>query len=166
MNSHRNKPAAPPAKQLPNEVLLPEAARLISEGHTVTLTVRGNSMNPFLRDRRDRIVLGALSDDRLRPGRAVLARETGGRILFHRIIARNADTLTLRGDGNLHGTEQTTVADVMGCLIAAIRHERRYAADGWVWRLYSACWMHLPCLGRRCLLALYRRLFLPRSNNR
>lgn len=45
---------------IPNEVLLPEVARLISEGHTVTLTVRGNSMNPFLVDRRDRIVLGPL----------------------------------------------------------------------------------------------------------
>ena len=43
-------------KIIPNEVLLPEVARLISEGHTVTLTVRGNSMNPFLVDRRDRIV--------------------------------------------------------------------------------------------------------------
>ena len=43
---------------IPNEVLLPEVARLISEGHTVTLTVRGNSMNPFLVDRRDRLVLG------------------------------------------------------------------------------------------------------------
>ena len=45
---------------IPNEVLLPEVARLISEGHTVTLTVRGNSMNPFLVDRRDRIILGPL----------------------------------------------------------------------------------------------------------
>ena len=34
---------------IPNEVLLPEVARLISEGHTVTLTVRGNSMNRLVR---------------------------------------------------------------------------------------------------------------------
>ena len=50
---------------IPNEVLLPEVARLISEGHTVTLTVRGNSMNPFLVDRRDRIVLGPFTDNDL-----------------------------------------------------------------------------------------------------
>ena len=35
-------------KSIPNEILLPEVARLIKEGHTVTITVRGNSMNPFL----------------------------------------------------------------------------------------------------------------------
>ena len=60
---------------IPNEVLLPEVARLISEGHTVTLTVRGNSMNPFLVDRRDRIILGPFTDDDLQPGVAVLARD-------------------------------------------------------------------------------------------
>ena len=49
-------------KLIPNEVLLPEVARLISEGHTVTLTVRGNSMNPFLVDRRDSIVLGSFAE--------------------------------------------------------------------------------------------------------
>jgi len=65
---------------IPNEVLLPEVARLISEGHTVTLTVRGNSMNPFLVDRRDRIILGPFTDDDLQPGVAVLARDTNGRI--------------------------------------------------------------------------------------
>ena len=44
-------------KSIPNEILLPEVARLIKEGHTVTITVRGNSMNPFLVDRRDRVTL-------------------------------------------------------------------------------------------------------------
>ena len=45
-------------KSIPNEILLPEVARLIKEGHTVTITVLGNSMNPFLVDRRDRVTLG------------------------------------------------------------------------------------------------------------
>ena len=65
---------------IPNEVLLPEVARLISEGHTVTLTVRGNSMNPFLVDRRDRIVLGPFTDNDLQLNTVVLARDTNGRI--------------------------------------------------------------------------------------
>ena len=42
---------------IPNEVLLPEVARLISEGHTVPLTVRGNRMNPIHVNRRDSNVL-------------------------------------------------------------------------------------------------------------
>ena len=41
-------------KSLPNDLLIPEVAELIRQGHTVTLTARGNSMNPFIVDRRDR----------------------------------------------------------------------------------------------------------------
>ena len=109
---------------IPNEVLLPEVARLISEGHTVTLTVRGNSMNPFLVDRRDRIILGPFTDDDLQPGVAVLARDTNGHIIFHRIIHRNGQELTLLGDGNIRITEQTNIANVMGVMIASILKEK------------------------------------------
>jgi hypothetical protein len=45
----------------------------------------------------------------------------------------------------------------MGCLIAAIRKEKRYDVHGWVWRCYSHCWMYTPAFVRRCLLAIYRR---------
>ena len=55
-------------KSIPNEILLPEVARLIKEGHTVTITVRGNSMNPFLVDRRDRVTLGDFTTEQLQPG--------------------------------------------------------------------------------------------------
>ena len=55
-------------KSIPNEILLPEVARLIKEGHTVTITVRGNSMNPFLVDRRDRVTLGDFTTGRHRTG--------------------------------------------------------------------------------------------------
>lgn len=73
-------------KSIPNEILLPEVARLIKEGHTVTITVRGNSMNPFLVDRRDRVTLGDFTTEQLQPGVAVLARDLTERIVFHRII--------------------------------------------------------------------------------
>ena len=141
---------------IPNEVLLPEVARLISEGHTVTLTVRGNSMNPFLVDRRDRIILGPFTDDDLQPGVAVLARDTNGRIIFHRIIHRNRQELTLLGDGNIRITEQTNIANVMGVMIAAIRKEKEYPCNDRVWQRYSFWWMKLIPV-RRWLLAIFRR---------
>ena len=141
---------------IPNEVLLPEVARLISEGHTVTLTVRGNSMNPFLVDRRDRIILGPFTDDDLQPGVAVLARDTNGHIIFHRIIHRNDQELTLLGDGNIRITEQTNIANVMGVMIAAIRKEKEYPCNDRVWQRYSFWWMKLTPV-RRWLLAIFRR---------
>lgn len=144
-------------KLIPNEVLLPEVARLISEGHTVTLTVRGNSMNPFLVDRRDSIVLGPFAEADLQPGIAVLARESTGRIVFHRIISRRGSVLTLQGDGNLRATEQADTADVMGIMLSAIRKGKEYPCSGQTWQRYSYWWMKLTP-ARRWLLAVFRRI--------
>lgn len=144
-------------KSIPNEILLPEVARLIEAGHTVTITVRGNSMNPFLVDRRDRIILGGFTPNDLQPGVAVLARDTTGRIVFHRIIRRNGESLTLQGDGNLTQTEETSVAQVMGLMREAIRKEKHYSANGKTWKRYSYWWIILKPV-RRWLLAIFRRL--------
>ena len=40
--------------QFENAVFLPEIVKMLNEGHTVTLTLRGNSMRPFLEDCRDK----------------------------------------------------------------------------------------------------------------
>ncbi len=144
-------------KSIPNEILLPEVARLITEGHTATIVVRGNSMNPFLVDRRDRITLGNFTSDDLQPGASVLARDTTGRIVFHRIIHRNGETLILQGDGNLKQTEETTVSQVMGLMTVAIRKDKEYPTDSKVWKRYSYWWLKLTPV-RRWLLAIFRRL--------
>lgn len=144
-------------KIIPNEILLPEVARLINEGRTVTITVRGNSMNPFLVDVRDKITLRSFTSEELTPGTAVLARDTTGRIVFHRIIRRNGETLTLQGDGNLAQTEETSISQVMGLMMEAIRKEKKYPTDGKVWKRYSYWWLKLTP-ARRWLLALFRRL--------
>lgn len=144
-------------KSIPNEILLPEVARLIAEGHKATIVVRGNSMNPFLVDRRDRITLGTFTSDDLQPGASVLARDTTGRIVFHRIIRRNGETLILQGDGNLAQTEETSINQVMGLMTVALRKEKEYPADGKVWKRYSYWWLKLTPV-RRWLLAIFRRL--------
>lgn len=144
-------------KIIPNEILLPEVARLIAEGHTATITVRGNSMNPFLVDRRDRITLGGFTPDDLQPGVSILARDTTGRIVFHRIIRRNGDLLTLQGDGNLTQTEEASIDNVMGLMTEAVRKGKHYPADGKVWKRYSRWWIKLTPL-RRWLLAIFRRI--------
>ena len=40
--------------QFANAVLLPEIVKMLDEGHTVTLRLRGYSMRPFLEDNRDK----------------------------------------------------------------------------------------------------------------
>ena len=43
--------------QFANSVILPEIVKMMNEGHTVTLRLRGFSMRPFLEDNRDKALL-------------------------------------------------------------------------------------------------------------
>lgn len=143
-------------KTLPNDLLMAEVTELIRQGHTVTLTARGNSMNPFIADRRDRVILSPCAEDRLRPGDVVLALTDDSRYVLHRIVQRRGDELTLMGDGNLKQTERTDTHRVVGLLTAVIRKGRTYTTDSTAWQRYSRWWMRLTP-ARRWLLAIYRR---------
>jgi len=43
--------------QFSNAILLPEVVKMLDEGHTVTLLLKGYSMRPFLEDNRDKALL-------------------------------------------------------------------------------------------------------------
>lgn len=141
--------------ELPNDIFLKGIRDLIEEGHTATLRVRGNSMRPFLEDRRDSIVLTAVTH--IEVGDAVLAEITPGKYVFHRIIAIDGENVTLKGDGNVNGTEHCTKADVKANALAVIRKGKEYSTTGKRWLRYSKLWMRLDPV-RRWLLAIHRRL--------
>ena len=70
-NPKENKQAATDHVYFSNQTLLPEVIRLLNEGHTVTLRLRGYSMRPFLEDNRDKALLRKTSNPHI--GDPVLA---------------------------------------------------------------------------------------------
>ena len=97
-------------------VMMEEIRTLVSDGRTVSLTVRGNSMNPMIVDRRDCMTLGPWKDSDLRRGCVALVRDKRGEYLIHRIIHRNGNRLTLLGDGNIRITEEADTTDVIAIM--------------------------------------------------
>ena len=85
--------------QFANAKLLPEIIRLLEEGHSVTLQLRGYSMRPFLEDNRDKALLIKAKD--IQVGDPVLAEVSPLHYVLHRIIQIEDDKVVLRGDGNL-----------------------------------------------------------------
>ncbi len=145
---------------LKNKAIMMEEIRgLISEGRTVSLTVKGNSMNPFLKNLRDQITLGPWKDEDLKKGCVALVRDVRGNHLVHRIIKRDDKTVTLLGDGNLNMTETATLENVIGIMYSVTRKGRTWSSDSFVWRSYSWLWMFLTPV-RRLPLGIWRRLFL------
>ncbi|MBR5615977.1 MAG: S24/S26 family peptidase [Clostridia bacterium] len=143
-------------------VMMEEIRKLVSEGMSATITVKGNSMNPFIVDRRDRITLGPFEDEELRRGCVALVRDVRGEYLVHRVISREGDMVTLLGDGNLRMTEKAHESDVIALMRSVERKGRRVSVDSFVWKAYSWLWMFLEPV-RRWPLGLWRRLFLPRK---
>ena len=140
--------------QMANALLLPEVVRLLEEGHTVTLPLRGRSMRPFLEDGRDKALLRKPTG--IEVGDAALAEITPGLYVLHRIVSISGEEVILRGDGNL-GIERCRLSDVKATAIGFYRKGRETLdrTDGRKWRIYSWWWTRLLPLRRYLLFALH-----------
>nr|WP_315346646.1 S24/S26 family peptidase [Hoylesella enoeca] len=141
-----------------NVELLPEVIRLMDEGHTVTINLRGFSMRPFLENDRDKALLTKAKE--IHKGDVVLAETAPKHYVLHRIINIDGDHITLRGDGNLL-EEHCRREDVKGFAIGFYRKGRKTIdkTNSFKWLLYSRLWTSLYPI-RRYLLAAYRYIWL------
>ena len=130
-------------KEFANEVIIPEIAKLLDEGHSVTLKLRGVSMRPFLEDGRDKAILTKPCSP-LKVGDVVLAEVAPRRYALHRIVKIDGNSVVMRGDGNI-ATEQCDISKVFGIAHCFYRKGRKSPdyTTGRKWRLYSAVWTAL-----------------------
>ena len=134
-----------------------EIVKLISEGHTVTITAKGYSMNPFIVHMKDEITLGPWEDHMIRKGAVVLVKDNRGMFVLHRIISRKGDHIRLMGDGNIGITEDASTKNIIGLMTAVTNKGRTYRTEGLTWRLYSWFWQMITPM-KRYPLGLWRRL--------
>lgn len=147
------------AVTIPNDIFFAHAKTLIDEGHSLTITVVGNSMQPFFESLRDEVKLEKCK--RAKVGDMILALTDDRRYVAHRVIAVSGERITMRGDGNVYGIEHAVQYDVVGI----VTHYRRKGESGfhdmysWKWRLYSLLWPR-NVLVRRLFLAFHHYVWL------
>lgn len=134
--------------QLPNEIFIPEIARLVAEGKQVVFTPTGVSMRPYIEGGVDSVTL--VRPDDLQVGDIVLAEVAPQHYVLHRIYALQGDAVTLMGDGNLQGTEHCTRSNVLA-KVSAIRSPKGRTKPLTRARL----WRHM-LRTRRLWLKIYR----------
>lgn len=139
---------------LPNPDFVQETAKLLSEGYTVTLSPKGRSMTPFIREGRDKVILQKAGT--LRQGDIVLASVHRGYVL-HRIVRIEKEGLVLMGDGNCHDTECCSREEIVGKAYAIIRNEKTVVCDTASERIKATLWRWLLPV-RRYLIYIYNRL--------
>ena len=121
---------------------------MLDEGREVLMVPKGRSMLPFIRGEVDKVLLSKPKE--LKVGDIALAW-VDDRYVMHRVIAIDGQKVTLMGDGNLQGREQTTRDQVVGVVVDIITPEGRHhkPTRGWLWRKL------LPV--RKYLLKVYRK---------
>lgn len=140
---------------MPNDILIPEMARMLREGHEVRFTPSGVSMRPFIEGGMDSVILRRLTRP-ARVGDVLLCRmEPEGIFVLHRVLRlEGGGVVVLQGDGNLCGEERILPDNVLGIVvrIESPRGWRKPILTGWLWqRLFPV---------RRLLLKVYRHTVL------
>lgn len=159
---------------VPNDILIPELARLVAGGQRVMFTPTGVSMRPFIEGGVDSVVLDRA--EQVRVGDIVLARYRDLYVL-HRVYSTSPTGITsltsptsitspsnptsyiLMGDGNLSGTEQVLKSDILAKVveIRTPHGRRKPLTRAWLWRhLLPVRWLLLKFY--RKSLKLYRTL--------
>ena len=143
--------------KIENDILIPELARLLSEGKEVRFTPSGVSMRPFIEGDKDSVILAPLNRTPQR-GDILLAQVQTlcGRTTYvlHRLIRVEGEQLTLMGDGNLAGTETCLRAEVIGIVtrIESPKGRRKPLTRGYIWYILRPV--------RKWLLKIYRHSIL------
>jgi hypothetical protein len=144
-------------KPIPNDLFFKEVERMLSSGENVELRVNGVSMQPYLRDGKDVVVLSPLSSTGLTKGQIVLFRYHD-RYLLHRIVKCKEKDLVMQGDGSYNCKEEALPSDVIGIVHTIIRPNGKTVSTSSFWaQLYWRCWYFLRPV-RRYLLAIYKRI--------
>ncbi|MBO7553611.1 MAG: S24/S26 family peptidase [Bacteroidaceae bacterium] len=142
---------------VPNDVMLGEVRKMIAEGHSVTIKVKGVSMLPFIVGDRDSVRLVKPSHLKVRD--IALAEIDEGHYVLHRIKRIEPTRITLMGDGNLRGLEFCRPKDIAGKVEVIFRNGK--SIDPWASseQRKVGIWLALTPI-RRILLAIYRRTIL------
>ena len=143
-------------KTLANNVVIKETIGLLQEGRRVVLSVKGNSMLPFIIGGKESVELVSPQSP-LKIGDVVLAWVDGTHYVIHRIIGIDGNQVSLMGDGNIRGVELCTKDEVAAIAeyVISPKGKRRYLYTKGRVRFARLWRKMLPV--RRWILAIYRR---------
>lgn len=158
--------------KIANDILIPELARLLSEGKEVSFTPSGVSMRPFIEGDKDSVIL-APPPASPKIGDILLARVSDIKhqtsdinhqtYVLHRLIRMEPSihqasnikhqTFILQGDGNLAGEESCLREDIIGRVVAIQTPSGRKKC-----LTRGRLWFYLRPL-RKWLLKIYRHSY-------
>lgn len=137
--------------QLSEKCYLSDIEKLISAGHSVKIPIEGNSMYPFLVDRRDCVFIKRESNIKI--GDIVLVRMPDKQYILHRVYNIIHEQYILMGDGNIHAMEVCQQSNIIGKAYKIERNGRYIMPCSFSEEIKVALWRYLRPI-RRYLMAV------------
>ncbi|MBP5690270.1 MAG: S24/S26 family peptidase [Bacteroidales bacterium] len=144
-----DKGAVDDAHTVRNEEFFAPVIALLGEGKSVTIPVKGFSMLPFIRGRKDLVEIRKADTYRKRD---IVLFDNHGRTILHRIVRVEGDNVTIQGDGVASNQEHVTLADIHGKAVKILRNGKREVNPdnrwqhfrSWLWDAFK--WMRTPLI--------------------
>ncbi len=115
---------------------------LIGQGETVSIPVSGFSMNPFLADKRDAVLVERPDRD-LKRGDIVLYKRRNGQYILHRIWKVKREGYYIVGDAQTE-IEGPVLRDQIIGRVERIRRKGQWIDDGdLLWKFFEILWIRI-----------------------
>ena len=113
----------------------PVIREVVSSGGDVAIIASGTSMEPFIRDKKDKITLRKPQGS-LKKGDVPFYKRKNGQFVLHRIIGRDENGYILRGDNQWVKEYGVKDEDVIAVLVSVEKNGKVHSIDGVYCRSY------------------------------
>ena len=125
------------------DAYMPVLRELLAQGQSVSLTVTGESMSPFLRHGRDQIRLAAVTVPPQR-GDMVFFRRRNGQYIMHRVLRRMPDgNYAIVGDGQQQVESPIAPEQIFAVVTQVCRKGVWLGPESFWWRFFAGPWLTL-----------------------
>lgn len=125
------------------DAYMPVLRELLAQGQSVSLTVTGESMSPFLRHGRDQIRLAAVTAPPQR-GDMVFFRRRNGQYIMHRVLHRMPDgNYAIIGDGQQQVESPIAPEQIFAVVTQVCRKGVWLGPESFWWRFFAGPWLTL-----------------------
>lgn len=147
------------AKVFDTKEIMPVYRELIKNGKEVSLPITGHSMEPFLKEGRDRVILTDCKGAFLKRGDIALFMREDGKYIMHRVVKKEGGNYFFAGD------EQTFIEGPIkhSCVVAlvkeAYRKGKRITCKNFTWWFFKHIWLLILPMRRGILKFLNRTIY-------
>ncbi|MBQ9965591.1 MAG: S24/S26 family peptidase [Clostridia bacterium] len=120
--------------------LSPLISSCVESGKEVVLTVTGNSMRPFIKDKRDQVILIKADKENLQVNDVPLYRRRNGKYVLHRLVKIENGKYTMLGDAQVRLEPGIEPDQIVAIAKGFIRKGKTYPCDSKEYKRYVSFW--------------------------